>query len=68
MVKGYLEESNAYNSALQKALQADGRIFISSTSVDGVFYLRIAVLSFRTHKSTVDVLLEMIDGVVAVVG
>jgi aromatic-L-amino-acid decarboxylase len=36
MVKGYLEESNANNSTLQKALQADGLIFISSTNVDGL--------------------------------
>jgi aromatic-L-amino-acid decarboxylase len=36
LFRGYLEESNADNSALQKALQADGLIFISSTNVDGL--------------------------------
>jgi len=55
------EQDNVTNKEILDKLLADGRVFISSTTVDGLFYLRIAVLSFRTHRHTMDVLLDMID-------
>jgi len=56
-----LEENNQLNKDLIDRLHKDGRIFISSTSIDGVFTLRLAILSFRTHKKEVDTILEMIE-------
>ena len=59
----YIPESgdvNAFNKQLIQAVQQDGRIFISSTLIDGVFWLRLAVLCFRTHRREVDLLLEML--------
>ena len=53
-------EANDFNQKLIKAIQDDGRIFISSTSINGVFWLRIAVLIFRTHLSAIDELLRII--------
>ncbi len=51
---------NVFNKKLLKAVQGDGRVFISSTLLDGKFILRFACLSFRTHRSTVDKLLEVL--------
>jgi hypothetical protein len=35
---------------LHQALLADGRIFLSSTMLDGGYSLRMAVLNIRTHR------------------
>jgi len=53
-------DANDFNRKLLKAVQKDGRVFISSTLLDGKFILRFACLSFRTHKKTVDALLEVL--------
>ena len=42
----------------------DGKVFISSTLVNGVFMLRLAVLHFRTHLQQVDYLLELLQDLV----
>ncbi|MBL4652930.1 MAG: aminotransferase class V-fold PLP-dependent enzyme [Flavobacteriales bacterium] len=57
-------DANLFNEALVKTTHEDGRVFISSTTVNGVFVLRLAVLSFRTHKDTIDLAIEVLrDGV-----
>ena len=53
-------DPNAFNGRLMELLHRDGRIFVSSTTIDGVFWIRLAVLSFRTHLSHIDRLLTMI--------
>jgi len=35
-------------------------VFLSSTTIDGVFWIRLAVLCFRTHKERVDALLDVL--------
>ena len=59
-------DTNAFNQALQRGVQRDGRVFISSTTIDGQVWLRLAVLSFRSHKRTLDLLLEVLREQVAV--
>jgi aromatic-L-amino-acid/L-tryptophan decarboxylase len=54
-------DANEFNKKLLEAVVADGRIFISSTMLDGEFTLRFACLAFRTHLKTVDTLLEVLD-------
>ena len=54
-------DANIFNKALTRAVQEDGRIFISSTMIEGVFWLRLAVLCFRTHLREVDLLLEILE-------
>lgn len=49
-----------FNQNLVTAVQADGKVFISSTLINGKFYLRLAVLHFRTHLSHVDYLLGLL--------
>lgn len=51
---------NTFNEKLIHAVQQDGRVFISSTMIDGKFTLRLAVLSFRTHLKTIDLLLKVL--------
>lgn len=59
---------NEFNLKLVEHVQRDGRIFISSTTIDGEVWLRLAVLCFRTHLREIDILLEMFkDGIRALV-
>ncbi|MFW6183048.1 MAG: pyridoxal phosphate-dependent decarboxylase family protein, partial [Chloroflexota bacterium] len=41
-------DPDAFNERLAHALQQDGRVFVSSTRVQGKFVLRAAIVSFRT--------------------
>jgi len=54
-------DANRFNKRLLHEVVADGRIFISSTMLDGKFTLRFACLAFRTHLKTVDTLLGVLD-------
>ena len=51
---------NDINNRLVKAIHDDGRIFLSSTTLNGDFWLRVAILVFRTHKDAVDLALEIL--------
>ncbi len=53
-------DANEFNKRLIKEVQKDGRVFISSTMLDGKFTLRLAVLSFRTHLKIIDLLLDIL--------
>lgn len=53
-------DANIFNKKLLDAVVADGRVFISSTMLDGEFTLRFACLAFRTHLVTVGILLEVL--------
>ena len=54
-------DPDAFNQRLTQAIQDEGRIFISSTRVDGVFVLRAAIVSFRTHLEDVDEALDVLS-------
>ena len=53
-------DANAFNKKLLQAILRDGRVFLSSTDLNGNFTLRLAVLAFRSHLRTVDLALEII--------
>lgn len=53
--------ADLFNKKLLRAVQEDGRVFISSTLLNGQFTLRFACLSFRTHLETVDTLLSVLQ-------
>ena len=59
------KDSNAVNARLIERLQADGRVFLSSTHIEGQHWLRLAALAFRTRKSTVDLTLEVLTELIA---
>jgi glutamate/tyrosine decarboxylase-like PLP-dependent enzyme len=63
MIFRYLPEQEPiddFNQQLVAEVRKDGRVFLSSTTIRGVFWIRLAVLSFRTHLSTIDMCLEVL--------
>ncbi len=53
-------DANEFNQKLVQAVQRDGRIYLSSTTIDGQVFLRLAVLGFRTHLETIELALEIL--------
>jgi glutamate/tyrosine decarboxylase-like PLP-dependent enzyme len=53
-------DADEFNRRLLEAVHRDGRVFITSTRLDGAYTLRLAVLNFRTHLETVDYLLDIL--------
>jgi len=51
---------NEFNKALVREIHKDGRVFISSTTLDGQVWLRLAVLSFRTHLREINMTLSLL--------
>jgi aromatic-L-amino-acid decarboxylase len=51
-------DADAFNRALLRRLQEEGRVFLSGTRIDGADWLRCAILSFRTHLAHVDEALD----------
>lgn len=51
---------NTFNKKLVDAIHRDGRVFLSSTHIDGTVYLRLAVLNFRTHLEEIDLILSVL--------
>jgi len=54
-----------FNERLIEAIRQDGRVFLSSTQLDGNFTLRMVALAFRTHKKTIDLALRILTEKVA---
>lgn len=53
-------EINRINEGILRRVNGDGRIFLSSTNLDGYFTLRFACVVHRTHLATVDLLLGIL--------
>jgi len=49
---------NRFNEMLLQRVNARRRVFITSTRLDGMYVLRLAILSFRTHAKHVEAALE----------
>lgn len=54
------KNQNEFNQRLLELIHKDGRVFLSSTLIDDKFVIRMAILSFRTKKETIDSAIEMI--------
>jgi glutamate/tyrosine decarboxylase-like PLP-dependent enzyme len=54
-------DANEFNQKLIQAIQHDGRVFLSSTKINGQVFLRLAVLGFRTHLETIELALEILE-------
>ena len=54
-------DPDEFNQQLVQAIHEDGRIFISSTRLNGRFMLRLAVVCFRTHKRDIDTALTVLQ-------
>lgn len=57
-------DANEFNKKLIEQIHQDGRVFLSSTHIEGTVYIRLAILSFRTHLETIDQTIEMIKEIV----
>jgi glutamate/tyrosine decarboxylase-like PLP-dependent enzyme len=55
-----LEEANRVNRAIMDGARHDGRVFLSSTMLDGRYTLRMAALAFRTHRRTIDLAVRVL--------
>ncbi len=60
-----LERANQVNQEIVERMRQDGRIFLSSTLLDGRFTLRMVALAFRTHRKTIDLALRLLGEQVA---
>jgi aromatic-L-amino-acid decarboxylase len=54
------EEVDRVNRRILDGIREDGRIFLSSTLIDGRFTLRMVALGFRTHLRTIDLALRLL--------
>lgn len=53
-------DANEFNAKLIQYVHKDGRVFLSSTTIEDVYWLRIAILAFRTHLETIDLCLQVL--------
>ncbi|HKJ32873.1 MAG TPA: aminotransferase class V-fold PLP-dependent enzyme [Balneolales bacterium] len=54
-------DPDTFNERLTQEIQKDGRVFFSSTKINGAFYIRLAVVSFRTHRKDIDLALQILE-------
>lgn len=55
------KDEDEKNRQLMKEIHSDGDVYLSSSIVNGRFVIRMAILSFRTKKETIDRAVEMIE-------
>lgn len=53
-------DADAFNRRLIQYIQQEGRVFLTSTNLNGRFTLRLAILAYRTHRDTIDEVLEIL--------
>jgi len=54
-------ELTRINQGIVDAVRRDGRVFLSSTQLDGRFTLRLVALAFRTHRRSIDQALALLS-------
>jgi aromatic-L-amino-acid/L-tryptophan decarboxylase len=52
--------ANKFNELLLKEIHKDGRVFLTSTIINGKFTFRLALLAFRTHLETIDLAIKIL--------
>lgn len=53
-------DADDFNRRLVTAIRDDGRAFLSSTTIDGKFTIRLAILGHNSHREHVDTALEVV--------
>ena len=53
--------TDLFNQRLLEYVNRDGRVFISSTNLNGKYTLRLAILAFRTHLNTIRIFLKIVQ-------
>ncbi len=54
-------DSNEANTNLLSLIHEDGQIFVSSTTIQGILWIRMAILVFRAHKKEVDIAIKTLE-------
>ncbi|MEL7833135.1 pyridoxal phosphate-dependent decarboxylase family protein [Fodinibius sp. Rm-B-1B1-1] len=54
------DDANKFNKKLVNEIHRDGRVFLSSTHINGTVFLRAAVLNFRTHLTEIELILSVL--------
>ncbi|MEM0993556.1 MAG: aminotransferase class V-fold PLP-dependent enzyme [Bacteroidota bacterium] len=54
-------DANDFNEKLVRHIWKDGRFFVSSTSISGNYWIRMCILSFRTHLKEIDDFLSLLE-------
>jgi glutamate/tyrosine decarboxylase-like PLP-dependent enzyme len=54
-------DADDFNERLMRHIQQEGRVMMSGTRIDGAYFLRCAILCFRTHLEHVD---EAVDALI----
>jgi aromatic-L-amino-acid decarboxylase len=58
-------DADEFNRRLVQAIHDDGRVFLSSSVIDGQFILRLAILVYRSHLDDVDLAISILREKVA---
>jgi aromatic-L-amino-acid decarboxylase len=53
-----LDETNALNARLLERINARQRVMLTATTVDGRFVIRVCIVSHRTHRERVELMLD----------
>ena len=53
-------DADDVNRQLVEAIANDGRVFLASTTIDGSFVIRMAILTYHSHLEDVDLALQVI--------
>lgn len=53
-------DPDVFNQRLVERINQDGRVFLSSTRIQGLFVLRAAIVCFRTHRDDIDLAIEIL--------
>ena len=62
------DRGDRVNQEIVDGVRRDGRVFLSSTMLDGRFTLRLAVLAFRTHRKTIDLAIRVLREQIRAIG
>ena len=54
-------DENKFNEKLVEFIHTNGDVFLSTTKIKGKFVIRMAILSIRTKKATIDTAIRMIE-------
>lgn len=54
-------DANEFNKNLVDLIKEDGTVFVSSTMIDEVYWIRIAIVSFRTHLKLIKKYLRILE-------
>jgi aromatic-L-amino-acid decarboxylase len=53
-------EGNKVTAEMMDAMNDSGKVFLSSTSADGYFYIRVCINTYTTKKQHIDLLLSLV--------